>query len=130
MAKASGELTQDLRGMPADLSMLYDPCPGILRAAVYFAGGGNMQGSVKRGEVKFIEKNDDIGGGRTGKPSSKQLVRDEAERLLKHGYAGSKKALASDLSAWLARHHQDEPQMKPAVVERNITDIWQMYRGG
>ena len=102
----------------------------IAHAGAQLVGEGNAQVSVGRGHFVFVERNDDIGGGRPGKPTSRDLVRDKAEHLLKHGYSGTKKALGIDLSTWLARHHPDEPQMSAAVVERNITDIWQRYRGG
>jgi hypothetical protein len=102
-----------------------DRSPKIQMTGALMAGESGMKVAVRRGKFKFVENTDDIGGGRTGKPTSKSLIREQA-RCLAAGYT-SKKELANELSRWLSWHHPDEPEMTPEVVERHITDIWQAH---
>jgi hypothetical protein len=56
-----------------------------------------------------------------GRPSSVNLVIEEAKRRLDSGSAPKLlKAFGRDLSKWLSETHPNSPQMQPEVVENNI----------
>jgi hypothetical protein len=74
---------------------------------------------------RYGEKNDDLWAP-GGRPSSKNLVRAEAERRLAAGVAS--KGLADQLSRWLDAHHLEAPSMEPRTVQRHIRDIIQKFR--
>jgi hypothetical protein len=68
-----------------------------------------------------------------GRPTSEDLVRQEARRLLdasggwQHRWH-SLRQFTHKLSDWLAHEHPTMPQMVPKVVERHVRDIWQQHR--
>ena len=115
MAQASDELTQDLRGMPADLSMLYDPCPGIKRAAAHFAVGVfGLAGNAKH--YRWMDISD------SGRPSPKAAYQTEAQRRLEAGEVAPgtlHKAFANDLRAWFIDTYPDKQAPAGLTIERN-----------
>ena len=61
-----------------------------------------------------------------GRPSSRELVRDEAKRRVAAGIAAKPlNAFGHDLSAWLRENHPGLPQMKGRSIENVVRDIWQ-----
>jgi hypothetical protein len=94
---------------------------------IVMEGKGGLAVATDRRRLKSVKDNSDIGI-RQGRKSSEDRACKEAERLLKAGYPGGKDDLAKHLSTWLLRHHGDEPEMTPEVVERKITSLWQKYR--
>jgi hypothetical protein len=72
-----------------------------------------------------------VGVGGSGRPSSRDLIREKAISLLAADAAnGALKQLRQygyDLSIWLGEH-RDLPQMTPPVVENNIRDIWRSIK--
>jgi hypothetical protein len=60
-----------------------------------------------------------------GRPSSRDLVRQEVKRRLDAGNTSHLGVLGHNLSEWLANEHPAAPQMSPRVVENNIRDLWQ-----
>jgi hypothetical protein len=66
---------------------------------------------------------------RPGRPSSKDLIRTEAERRLVNSSAPDRlKKLATDLADWLHDAHPEAPQVRPKTIENNIRDLWREYR--
>ena len=64
-------------------------------------------------------------GIKRGRPSSRDLVRLEAQPRLEVGTVPpTLKQFGNELSVWLAEHHSDAPPMVGRVVERNIRDLW------
>src|SRR6266436_7879567 len=60
-----------------------------------------------------------------GRPTSRDLVRQEAERCLKAcREVPLLKKLATDISRWLAVKHPTLPGMEPRTVEGLIRDLW------
>jgi hypothetical protein len=60
-----------------------------------------------------------------GRPSSRDLVRAEAQRRLDSGEVPATiKEFGNALSTWLAATHSDAPSMVAPVVERCVRDLW------
>jgi hypothetical protein len=74
---------------------------------------------------------EEVGIDESGRPSSRDLIREKATSLLVADAAnGALKQLRQygyDLSIWLGEH-PDLPQMTPRVVENNIRDIWRSIK--
>jgi len=102
----------------------------IIQAGAVFSGKGNLTAVLRRGRLRWTELTDDIPGKRpAGRPNSIPIIREEAQRrLAAGGMLETLKRFANELSSWLARQHPDEPAMTPAVVERNIRDLWRLRR--
>ena len=127
MAKASGELTQDLRGMPADLSMLYDPCPGIKRASAHFAvGAGGLAGNAR--VFGWVDKTD---WKKRGRKSPKGVYQIEAQRRLEAGEVApgiSHKAFANNLRAWFIVTYPNKKPPAGLTIERRTRNLWHHFR--
>jgi hypothetical protein len=64
-----------------------------------------------------------------GRPSSADLVKQEAERRVADGTVPQLlKTFGSELSEWLHGKHPDLPQMAPQSVENVVRTIWQRGR--
>jgi hypothetical protein len=82
-------------------------------------------GELKPPRVQIFEHHERLHDA-PGRPSSRDLVRQEAERRVADGTVSGLllKTFGSDLSDWLRDNHPDLPQMKPRVVENVVRDIW------
>jgi hypothetical protein len=64
-----------------------------------------------------------------GRPSSGDLIREEAEHQLREGpLPKSFKEFANVLSKWLATNHPQAPSMSPGRVEKVLTDLRQQFK--
>jgi hypothetical protein len=91
--------------------------PGEIR----FTGQSSLDSNAEAYYQKWIKR-----GRRPGPESSRGLVRDEAQRRLNAGdFPETLKEFANGVSRWLGlSRRQGTPQMRPAVVERHIRDLW------
>jgi hypothetical protein len=93
-----------------------------------FTGGGRMEDvPTDRYRLKPVKDNTDIGI-RPGRESSRDLVRDEAQRRLNAGERPKTlKAFAKRISDCLKKVRPKKPTMAPDRVESAIRDIWQKH---
>jgi hypothetical protein len=60
-----------------------------------------------------------------GRPSSRDLIRTEAQRRLASGTVPlTLKEFGNELSVWLRENHPNAAPMAPPTVEDNIRDLW------
>jgi hypothetical protein len=113
------------RTRPPDPACLHCRPAGIeWTAAVRLEGTGGMKPpGVQRVEHR-VRHHDG-----PGRPSSKALVRQEAERRVAASTASPLlKTFSSDLSDWLRETYPGLSQMTPRGVENVVRDIWQRWQ--
>jgi hypothetical protein len=124
--------SQDLRGMPADSSRLYEPWPGANRS-VHFAEAAIMLQAKVTAQHRRIDRmswtrnNRDLGR-RPGPPAVNPLMVEaqaRARELLDGGWWQNKDRLAKKISDELKRRHENDeqpPRCAPGTVARWITE--------
>jgi hypothetical protein len=81
-------------------------------------------GSMKPPRAQIFEHRERLHDA-PGRPSSRSLVKQEAERRVAAGLAPKLlKTFGSELSTWLRETYPDLPQITPRAVENVVRHIW------
>jgi len=104
-----------------------DPlCQACQPAGIQWTVGANWAGAgAMTSVVRIFEPPRERLHDAPGRPSSRDLVRQEAERRVATRTAPRLlKTFGSELSVWLRETYPGLPQMEPRTVENVVRDIW------